>query len=334
MNLQNLTALVEGKLTNSPSITAFENVSFEVSKVRRGDLFIALEHDDIEQAVMNGAYGILFEKPTQITDQEIAWIKVASIQNALLRLLRFHIIEKSPQVFSCDQISLKLAAQVITSNELLVLNKSIQQHIQDLWHIQEKQFILFCPKLIDPALFVDAKSISKVQSPTLNIVEQTLFETSFIYDDTYYERQLLSPFFMPYLEGVLQFFKQNNIRYQLKDFSPIDHFKPVFTNVNFQVKEFGKSDNVLIFEPDFDLIKEQISFLKTQANWAKIIYLIPAKKATEISENENVFFYSSPWDIMRCLKEEKYHFALIAEQSPDLLNTDVFEIKTIQPSLF
>ena len=334
MNLQNLTALVEGNLTNSPSITAFEDVSFDASRVRRGDLFIALNHDDIEQAVINGAYGILFEKPTQITDQEIAWIKVSSIDNALLRLLRFHIIEKTPQVFSCDQISLKLASQVITSNELLVLDKPIHKHIQDLWRIEEKQFILFSPKLIDPALFIDAKPISKVQSSTMNIVEQTLFETSFIYDDIYYERQLLSPFFMPYLEAILQFFKQNNIKYQLKDFNPIDHFKPVFTNVNFQIKEFGKSDNVLIFEPDFDLIKEQMGFLKIQANWAKIIYIIPSVKAEELSEHKNVFTYDSLWDIMRLLKEEQYHFALIAQQSADILDSDVFEIKTKQPSLF
>ncbi len=235
MNLQNLTALVEGKLTNSPSITAFEDVSFEVSKVRRGDLFVALKHDDIEQAVINGAYGILFEKPTQITDQEIAWIKVASIENALLRLLRFHIMEKSPQVFSCDQIALKLAAQIMTSNELLVLDKPIQNHIQELWRLQEKQYILYSPKLIDPALFVDDKPIGKIQNSSINIVEQTLFETSFIYDDIYYERQLLSPFFMPYLEMILQFLKQHDIKYRLKDFNPIEHFKPVFTNINFQV---------------------------------------------------------------------------------------------------
>lgn len=334
MNLQNLTALVEGNLTNSPSITAFEDVSFEVHKVRRGDLFVALNHDDIEQAVLNGAYGILFEKPTQITDQEIAWIKVPSIDKALIRLLRFHVMEKSPQVFSCDKISLKLAAQVITDNTLLVLDKPIRKHIQDLWRMEENQFILFCDSLIDSALFIDAKSISKIQSSSMNIIEQTLFETSFIYDDTYHERQLLSPFFMPYLEAVLQFFKQNKIRYQLKGFSPIEHFQPVFTNNHFQVKEFGKSDNVLIFEPDFELIKEQISFLKTQANWAKIIYIIPSDKANEFLEQENVFVYESTWDIMRFLKEEKYHFALIAQQSSDILETTVFEIKQKQQSLF
>lgn len=334
MNLANLTALVEGNLTNTPSITSFEDVSFEASKVRRGDLYVALKHEEIEEAVLNGAYGILFEKPTQITDQEIAWIKVKSIDHALLRLLRFHIMEKSPQAFYCDQISLKLASQITTSNNLLVLDKNLEKHIQELWQLEEDQYLLFSSENIDTKLFVDAKPISAVPHSEMNIVEQTLFETSFIYDDTYYERQLLSPFFIPYLESVLYFFKQHRIKYQLRSFHPIEHFQPVFTNVHLQVKEFGKSDNVLIFESDFELVKAQINFLETQANWAKIIYLIPSAREDELSQNDNVFTYESDWDIMRLLKEKKYHFALIAEQNSDILNRSVFDIKSEQPSLF
>ncbi len=334
ISLENLSALVEGTLTNSPSITSFDDVSFEASKVRRGDLFVALKHEDIEEAVLNGAYGILFEKPTQISDQEIAWIKVNSIDNALLRLLRFHIMERSPEVFFCDQISLKLAAQIITPRDLLVLDGSIHDYIQELWRLEPGQYILFCPKYIDPALFINAKEVSSVQHAQINIVEQTLFETSFIYDDTYYERQLLSPFFMPYLENVLQFFKQHKIKYQIRNFTPIEHFRPVFTNVHFQVKEFGKSDNVLIFESDFALIKEQIQFLQQQANWAKIIYIIPAKRLQELEYTDNVYTYESLWDLMQLLKNKQYHFALIAEQNADILDAQEFNIKTRQPSLF
>ena len=334
MNLQNLTALVDGKLTNSPSITAFDDVCFDASKLRRGDLFVAIKHEDIQEAVLNGAYAILFEKPTQITDQEIAWIKVESIDAALLRLLRFHIMEKSPKVFSTNSISIKLASQIITSRNLLVLDKNFYKHIQDLWNLEENQIILFNPKTINSSLFIDVKPISEIQTNSINIVEQTLFETSFIYEDTYYERQLLSPFFMPYLDKVLQFFKQNSISYQIRDFTPIKHFQPVFTNLKFQVKEFGKSDNVLIFEPEFELIKEQIKFLDTQANWAKIIYIIPQLKISELQDNENIFAYESNWDIMQTLKNENYHFALIAERTAEILDEAEFEQKTQQPSLF
>jgi len=334
MNLANLIALVEGNLSNSPSITAFEEVHFEASKVRRGDLFIAIQHEDIEEAILNGAYGILFDKPTQISDQEIAWIKVSCVNNALLRLLRFHILQKTPQVYYCDEISLKLASQVITSREVLVLSKPLIEHMHDLYQIQESQFILFSKDMIDEQLFVDCKAINKVTDSSVTIVEQTLFETSFIYDDTYYERQLLSPFFLPYLESVLQFFKHNNIGYQLRNFTPINHFQAVFTNIHFQVKDFGKSDNVLIFESNFELVKEQIHFLKKQANWAKILYLIPSSKKEQFKDDENIFGYDSIWDIMHTLKTQSYHFALIAEQSANILNDSVFDIKTEQPCLF
>jgi len=229
---------------------------------------------------------------------------------------------------------LKLASQIITSNDLLVLDKPLRAHIQDLWRLDEKQFILFCPKLVDPQLFVDTKSIGKVQNSSITVVEQTLFETSFIYDDTYYERQLLSPFFIPNLESLLQFFKRNSIQYQLREFMPIEHFQPVFTNVHFQVKEFGKSDKVLIFEPDFELVQSQIEFLKKQANWAKIIYLLPSSKMHELQADEKIFSYDSLWDIMQTLKDETFHFALIAEQNADILNSAVFDLKTEQPSLF
>lgn len=334
MILQNLTALVEGTLANSPSITAFEDVNFEASKIKRGDLFVALHHEDIEEAIINGAYGILFDKPTQISDQEIAWIKVKSVDNALLRLLRFHIMQKSPQVYYCDQISLKLASQIITSRDLLVLNKPLKDHMQELYQLQDKQFILFSKEITDEQLFIDAKPVNKVANSSMNIIEKTLFETSFIYEDTYYERQLLSPFFIPYLESVLQFFKQNSIGYQLRNFSPIDHFQAVFTNIHFQVKDFGKSDNVLIFETDFELVKEQIQFLNKQANWAKIVYLVPASKINELDEDCNIYPYESIWDIMHTLKSQKYHFALIAEQSADMLNDSVFDTRSEQPSLF
>ena len=334
MNLANLTALVEGTLANSPNITSFEEVHFEASKIRRGDLFLAMHHEDIEEAILNGAYGIIFDKPTQVSDQEIAWIKVTDVDKALLRILRFHIMQRSPQVYYCDEISLKLASQIITSRELLVLDKPLKYHLQELYQIQEKQFILFSRHNTDDQLFVDAKPIAKVVSSSMNIVEQTLFETSFIFDDTYYERQLLSPFFIPYLESVLQFLKQNAIGYQLRNFTPIDHFQAVFTNIHFQIKEFGKSDNVLIFESDFELVKEQIEFLKKQANWAKIVYIVPSDRMEQLDSSKGVFGYASTWDIMQILKNENYHFALIAEQNADILNDNVFEIKNEQPSLF
>ena len=72
MRLENLLALTHGKLISEPFVNSFENIVFDARSVKRGDLFMAFDDRSIEEAIFNGAYGILFDKPTQITDSEIA----------------------------------------------------------------------------------------------------------------------------------------------------------------------------------------------------------------------------------------------------------------------
>ena len=94
MRLENILALTHGKLINEPFVKIFENIVFEAKSVKRGDFFIAFDEETIEDAILNGAYGVMFDKPTQISDTEIAWIKVNECEDALKRLLRFRLIEK------------------------------------------------------------------------------------------------------------------------------------------------------------------------------------------------------------------------------------------------
>ena len=60
--------------------------------------------------------------------------------------------------------------------------------------------------------------------------------------------------------------KYNNIiidiNYRLRKFTPIEHFEAVFINKKFEIKEFGSSDRVLIFESDTTLINLEISFIQ------------------------------------------------------------------------
>ena len=62
MRLENFLALTHAKLVNEPCVNNFENTVFEAHKVKRGDIFFAYNVQDIELAVLNGAYGIVFDK--------------------------------------------------------------------------------------------------------------------------------------------------------------------------------------------------------------------------------------------------------------------------------
>ncbi|MCJ7766631.1 MAG: hypothetical protein MUP09_11940, partial [Thiovulaceae bacterium] len=223
---------------------------------------------------------------------------------------------------------------IITQSNFLVLGQSIKDDFLTLWNIGAKAKVLYCPKLIDRDTFVTSKTLPNAYKDEITIVEQTLFETSFIFDDLFYERQLLSPFFVSYLERLLNFYKMHEISYRLRSFTPIDNFEAVFTDKELRVKEFGASDCVLIFEPDFELIHSQISFLKRQANWAKIIYILPRAKALPFGNIEGIFTYESQSDIINLLKSTPFHFALIAEQDKSILQSSALSRTSEQLTLF
>ncbi len=323
MRLENTLALTHGELINTPFVNSFNNIVFDAKAVRRGDLFIAFDESTIEDAIFNGAYGVVFDKPTQITDSEIAWIKVKDLEDAIKRLLRFKLIDKEISVYACDEIILKLALQVVTEANFIALAGDIKSIFKELSDVQNGSIVLFSPTLTSTDLFTNIKEMPKNKAQNINIIEQTLFETSFIYDNIFYERQLVSPFFMPYLEQLLFLFKILKINFRLRKFTPIDHFEAVFTNKNFEIKDFGTSDKVLIFEKNSSLIENEISFLQKQATWAKIIYIIPftCKQSldAETLDNENVFIYKNKNEIKNILQSSNFHFALIVGADKTLL---------------
>ena len=321
MRLENILALTNGKLVNDPFVKDLQNIVFNLKYLKRGDLFIAFEKEAIQDAVDAGAYGIIFDKPTQISDLEIAWIKVDCCEDALKRLLRFKLIEKDVRVYKCNEIVLKLALQVTTDSHCVAVNGDAKSIYTQLANIEEKATILFSPTLSDSNIFTDAKEMLGINIETITIMEQTLFETSFIYDNTFCERQSISPFFIPYLQELLQLYKSLKINYKLKKFTPLKHFEAVFVSKKFEIKEFGTSDKVLIFEPNSKLIDIEIEFLQRNASWAKSIYLIP--QAIDGLENENIYIYENKNKILEILKDKNFHFALIAGVDKEILSTPI-----------
>lgn len=332
MRLENILALTDGKVINEPFVKIFTNIVFEANRVTRGDLFVGFNEKDIEEAIINGAYGIIFDKPTQISDSEIAWIKVHDISQALKRLLRFRLIEKEVIAYKCDEIVLKLALQVIIERNFIVVEDDIVTITKLLWDVENKTTILFSPTLTPEDIFTDIKSMPTSYSSTITIMEQTLFETSFIHDNIFYERQLISPFFIPYLEELLYLLNLLKINFRLKKFVPIEHFEAVFTNKKFEIKEFGTSDKVLIFEKNCTIVKNEILYLQKQASWAKTIFLIPYIHTNNFETIDDIIVYKSENEILNILKSNHFHFALIVGVDKSILSKPL--VNQAQISLF
>ena len=317
MRLENIVALTHAKLVNKPCVSSFENIIFDVKKVKRGDLFIAYDKADISIAIQNGAYGIIFEQDTQIIDNEIAWIQIQNLDEAIKRLLRFKMLQKEVIVYQCNEIVLKLALQIQTQVNFIVVYGNVKNIFTPLWLVENRTIILYCPTLSDKDIFANTKTISSAPSQHIEIIEQTLFETSFIYNNIFYERQLISPLFIPFLEELFHLLKILKIQYTLKKLTPIENFEAVFVNNNFESKNFGTSDKVLIFEKKIDLLESEMVFLRTHASWAKIIIIVP--NHLSIKDSKNIFYYSNDKEIFEILSANIFHFALIVGVDKSIL---------------
>ncbi|MDK9693116.1 MAG: hypothetical protein OEL19_02565 [Sulfurimonas sp.] len=309
MRLENFLALTQAALINEPCVHSFENIVFEAHKVKRGDLFFAYNNEEIAVAVANGAYGVVFDKPTQISDDEIAWIKANSLDEALKKLIRFKSIEKEIAAYECHEIIFKLSLQIITPSNFLTVFGDLKSIFKTLLEAGDRTIILFCPALVNKEIFAVVKKMPHPPHLPIQIMEQTLFETSFIYDNIFYERQLISPLFIPYLEELLHLYKTLNIEYKLRKFTPIDHFEPVFVNKKFEIKSFGSSDKVVIFETNSELLDVEVLFLERYAPWANTIFILPAH--IKIEKSEKTFSYKNEKDIISILRENRFNFALV-----------------------
>ena len=335
MRLENILALTQGNLLGAPTVSIFENVVFDPSKVKRGSLFVAYSADEIPEALLHGAYGVLFDRPTQIADSEVAWIKVENIDAALKKLLRFYLLEKELQVYACDPITLHLSTMITTPPSFCNVEGSMREVWEKLWPLEKKAIVLFSPTLTDPDIFIEHSQLIRAQENTITIIEQTLFETSFIHNDTFYERQMLSPFFIPYLEHLLFFYTFLRIPFQIRGFSKMGHFIPVFTNARMEIKEFGTSERVVIFEPLLELIDEQIDFLDAQASWAKIICLLPESMRSALTIGvDNILFYRYPEEIIALLQSRDFHFALVAGVDKSVLRPSRSSMKQLELDFF
>lgn len=320
MRIENILALTQAKLLNSPVVSEFGNIVYELKKLKRGDLFIAFEQTEIAQAVALGAYGVLFEGVCEVVDREIAWMQVESLELALVKIIRFTLINKSLEVYECSDILIELANSFVYEAAFVVLSGGSKHIYKRLMEIESGATLLFCAKDISKDLFTKIETFNEDAQYSIRMVEQTLFESSFVAGEHFYERQQLCPLFMGKLASLFAFLEYKNISFSPKKIVLKEHFEAVFVSNTLELREFGTTQKVLIFEKNSNYMHEEMQFLKTEAPWAKRVFILPRSvcKYYETDEEE-IFFYDKSEEIVKLLEKRSFHFALIFGATKSIL---------------
>ena len=288
MQISSILDIVDGSLLNSPSISFIYSIKTNALKVKEGDLFIAKNINEIDLAIRNGAFAIIFDTNVPIIDNEIAWIKVKNIDISIIKLVRFKLAIKNIEAFYCNKIIydlLKIYSTHFLKNVRLVPNK-LENTFRFIDEIEDNDILISCNKNILDNIYPKNKDFDHINklNEIDNLIEHSLFETSFSYENVYFSRLKISSLYITDFLKVFNFFKQNLDLTKLKSFY---NFKPLFLDRNLNLVEFGKSDKFIICQNNEDLYENEISYMKKQYKYAKNIF-ITSSYVDYLSKDEQI----------------------------------------------
>lgn len=255
MKIETLANLVKGELLNSPFISEVTSFTMDVDEVIRGSCFFVTNSEDIKYAIKNGAYAIVSKNYEKIVDNEIAWIKVDSIKDAILEIFKYESLKE--KIYFCNEIEEELIEKMNLNKNVIILKNS--NDLLKALNINNK-FLITSNE--------EYKSLIKLEelgSKDINLEYVSLFKSK------YRGIEINLPFvYKEFFARVLNFFNRYNLKYTLE--FELDRFKPIFVDYQFNEVEYGSSERVLISGIKNDkFLFDELNFIIDKTKHAKTI---------------------------------------------------------------
>jgi len=309
MRIESLIRITGGVLLNIPSVDSINDIKISPNKIQRENLFIDVNTDEKErnEALNNGAYAILTSSIPHITDEEIAWISVENLNQAIIKLTRYYTTDKNFKFIPLSLVQYKLAKCIQIETKAKVLSIQPKDALIEILKAEHNQlfFVInsdFIAK-IDPSL-----TPVKTKIEATKTLESGIFHSSFVFNDKFINNIKLSPFFIPYLCSLIDCFDSLKIEYKIENFNTFEHFQPQFINKKLEKKDFGSTNKALIFESAFELFKKELDFLEKRVNHNSLIVFMPEEKA--FTCRSNIIKYKNFCEIKN-LKDINFRYALV-----------------------
>ena len=318
MKIEDILNLTEGKLTNTPKVQAIEAATVFHSKVDHGDLFFSSNQEEIDKAIENGAYAIVYDDENIIKkDDEIAWIKVSDIQLAAFKLIRYVVIRKEAKFYL-------LSEHELTFLKMVIQHKGNVSFIPNDWRKAFEQILNS-----DGTLFVGTdKELMQLIKPDIEkinrevdgyLVSDTLFKSTFKVDGFVYQEKELIPFHLEYLLRAVDFCNLHDLPYTMDRIKYTKHFLPVFIDSKLRSTQASKSDKVVIFTDNLADITKAREYVMRSNMWVKSVVMTPPK--TKVPGIDHPHWFNTEEEVRELLKTIHFNYAFIYNADKSILNT-------------
>jgi ferrochelatase len=318
MNISDVVNITNGELIGAPKIQSVNSATVYPSKVEVGDVFFSSSQEDIDSAVSNGAYAIIYDSDDIVkNDNEIAWIKVSDLKLAAMKLVRYVLLKKEIDIYLLNIHELSFLKMVAVDKRNVAFLSSDWRKIFE--QIINGDDILFVGD--DEELLTTIKpNIAKLDTQKdYQLISDTLFKCSFKIDGYVYQNYDIAPFHMEHLTKVLYFLDSNHIRYDLEKIRYTKHFVPVFIDNQLRVQSSSKSEKVVIFVDNLKDIYEANEYIYYRLKWIRSIILTPKK--TKMDLDKNPVWFDDIHDVHQKLKLLTYNYAFVYNLDKSILPT-------------
>jgi len=269
MQISALTDIVEGKLLNTPSISFITQIHTNIKKVNEGDAFFAQNEQEIQNAIKKGVFAIVINFETSIIDKEIAWIEVENFEKAITNVLRYKLLEFNTKFIKTNKIFFNLLEVFKTkdlSHVVLLENDLINDF--EMLNSMESDKLIFSTNLnFLNAISGDVMILENKQFTVQNLTSHSLFETSFSYQERFFDKIKLPTVYINDLLQQLELFTYN---LDLKKLNNFNLFKPVFINRSKQIVPYGQTNRFILANIDEDIANIEIDYLEQYYSYGDI----------------------------------------------------------------
>ncbi len=318
MKIIDILNLTEGILTNTPKVQAIEAATVFYSKVDHGDLFFSSNQEEIDKAIENGAYAIVYDDENIIKkDDEIAWIKVSDIQLAAFKLIRYVVIRKEAKFYL-------LSEHELTFLKMVIQHKGNVSFIPNDWRKAFEQ-ILNSDGTLYVGTDIELMQLIKPDIEKINrevdgyLVSDTLFKSTFKVDGFVYQEKELIPFHLEYLLRAVAFCNLHDLPYTMDRIKYTKHFLPVFIDSKLRSTQASKSDKVVIFTDNLPDIAKAREYVMRSNMWVKSVVMTPPK--TKVPGIDHPHWFNTEEEVRELLKTIHFNYAFIYNADKSILNT-------------
>jgi hypothetical protein len=318
MTIDGLSHLIDGGLTNTPSVHSVEGATVFPSKVEQGDVFFSSDPDEIATAIERGAFAIVYdEESIKQTDSEIAWIKVASIETAAAKLLGYVCLQKDAKLYRISPLEHSfLKMLLLQKSGIVFLAQEWRRSFEQIMNAPQKLFVGSDSAWL-AAISPEHERLEHAAEGSM--VADTLFRGTFKIGRFLYQEKELAPFHLDTLLRVVHFCQTQQLSYSIDRLKYTKHFYPVFIDGKLRTARSSSSDKVVVFTDNLPDIESAREYLKYHGTWVKSIVLTPPK--TKVESVDRPIWYEHEEAVRDTLKNTHFNYAFVYALDRTILKT-------------